>query len=92
MTHYSPAAAGGLLPLPPTSKWSDGVFDVEMFAQGTLRIVFFAHGTDYDAGYGPKTAASRMPANNLPPALPPTTSMRAEPSGNLSASWPRLGS
>ena len=42
MTHFTAAVGGALLPLPPTSKWPDGVFDVEMFKTATVRIVYFA--------------------------------------------------
>ena len=36
------------LPLPADEKWKDGVFDVEPFVKGNVRLVFFApRGTDY---------------------------------------------
>lgn len=36
------------LPLPPTSKWPSGVFDVEIFKTGALSISLFApQGTDH---------------------------------------------
>jgi mannose-6-phosphate isomerase-like protein (cupin superfamily) len=36
------------LPLPADVKWKNGVFDVEPFAKGNVRLVFFApRGTDF---------------------------------------------
>jgi mannose-6-phosphate isomerase-like protein (cupin superfamily) len=36
------------LPLPGNEKWKDGVWDVEPFEKGSVRLVFFApRGTDY---------------------------------------------
>ena len=36
------------LPLPANEKWKDGVWDVEPFTKGNVRLVFFApRGTDY---------------------------------------------
>ena len=36
------------LPLPADEKWKDGVWDVEPFQKGNVRLVFFApRGTDY---------------------------------------------
>ena len=36
------------LPLPATEKWKDGVWDVESFEKGGVKLVFFApRGTDY---------------------------------------------
>ena len=36
------------LPLPPTEKWPDGVFDVEAFKNGSMSLILFApEGTDY---------------------------------------------
>jgi mannose-6-phosphate isomerase-like protein (cupin superfamily) len=36
------------LPLPADEKWKDGVWDVEPFKKGNVRLVFFApRGNDY---------------------------------------------
>lgn len=36
------------LPLPATEKWKEGVWDLEPFEKGGVRLVFFApRGTDY---------------------------------------------
>ncbi|MCB1035023.1 MAG: cupin domain-containing protein [Acidobacteria bacterium] len=38
------------LPLPPTGKWKEGVWDVEAFARGDLSLLFFApKGKDYQS-------------------------------------------
>jgi mannose-6-phosphate isomerase-like protein (cupin superfamily) len=44
---FTPAELLAQLPLPPTDKWIDGVWDVEPFKEGGIRLVFFApRGTD----------------------------------------------
>jgi mannose-6-phosphate isomerase-like protein (cupin superfamily) len=36
------------LPLPPTEKWPEGVFDVEAFRNGSMSLILFApEGNDY---------------------------------------------
>lgn len=36
------------LPLPPTQKWPEGVFDVEAFKNGSMSLILFSpKGTDY---------------------------------------------
>ena len=36
------------LPLPATEKWKEGVWDVEPFENGSVKLIFFApRGTDY---------------------------------------------
>jgi mannose-6-phosphate isomerase-like protein (cupin superfamily) len=40
------------LPLPANEKWKDGVFDIEPFQKGNVRLVFFApRGTDYQTSH-----------------------------------------
>lgn len=36
------------LPLPPTDKWKDGVWDIEAFKHGSMSLIYFApEGIDY---------------------------------------------
>lgn len=40
------------LPLPPTDKWKDGVWDVEPFEKDGVKLVFFApRGTDHQTSH-----------------------------------------
>lgn len=40
------------LPLPPTEKWKEGVWDLEPFEKDGVRLVFFApRGTDYQTAH-----------------------------------------
>jgi len=40
------------LPLPATEKWKDGVWDLEPFEKGSVRLVFFApRGVDYQTAH-----------------------------------------
>ena len=40
------------LPLPATDKWKDGVWDLEPFEKGGVRLVFFApRGVDYQTAH-----------------------------------------
>ena len=42
MTHVTPEEGRRRLPLPPTRQWPQGVFDVELFARGHVRVSYFA--------------------------------------------------
>ncbi len=38
------------LPLPPSGKWIEGVWDIEAFRHGSMSLIFFApEGVDYQS-------------------------------------------
>lgn len=40
------------LPLPPTERWPEGVWDTEAFAQGSMSVILFTpRGTDYQSSH-----------------------------------------
>ena len=52
MSVFSPEETATLLPLPPTAKWPEGVFDVEVLAATGLSISLFAPaGTDHQTAH-----------------------------------------
>ena len=49
---FTPEEFLAQLPLAPNEKWTEGVWDVEPFAKGGVKLVFFApRGTDHQTSH-----------------------------------------